>query len=183
MPGGRTGVPIAYARTPAQFRPRRVPRGQGQFVDLGSAAAPPVRSAPPARGHPPRPASWSSAAARHAAVPRGTPGPHRLGKGCRCAGTGTTRDWANANIHGLPELTAAPALRITPRHARADLQHHRSAVQIGTVLAYLRRGCWASTTPSTPRPRRLLLVARTSYAVQRGSKSTPSDFAMWVCLH
>ncbi|HET6213190.1 MAG TPA: zinc-dependent metalloprotease [Micromonosporaceae bacterium] len=97
------------------------------------------------------------------------------------------RDWAAVNIDGLRKVITPLASRLTgdkPPGAFTDAVGSRfTAVQAGTVLAYLSGKVLGQYEVFSADPGQLLLVAPNIVEVERRLQADPRDFRLWVCLH
>ena len=97
------------------------------------------------------------------------------------------RDWASANISGLREVVDPLAERLTggrtPGTLATAVGGRLTAVQAGTVLAYLSGRVLGQYEVFATDPGQLLLVAPNIVDVERKLDADPHDFRLWVCLH
>src|SRR5438093_1320534 len=97
------------------------------------------------------------------------------------------QDWAAANIAGLREVVTPLAERLTggkqPGPLATAVGGRLTAVQAGTVLAYLSGRVLGQYEVFAADPGQLLLVAPNIVDVERKLGVDPGDFRLWVCLH
>jgi len=97
------------------------------------------------------------------------------------------RDWARVNIDGLRQVVAPLLARVTgaksPGAFAETVGSRLTAVQTGTVLAYLSGRVLGQYEVFSGEPGQLLLVAPNIVEVERKLNAVPRDFRMWVCLH
>ncbi|GAB1643509.1 zinc-dependent metalloprotease [Krasilnikovia sp. MM14-A1259] len=97
------------------------------------------------------------------------------------------KDWAAVNLAGLKQVIVPLVSRLTgdnPPGAMADAIGSRlTAVQAGTVLAYLSGRVLGQYEVFTDDPGQLLLNAPNIVEVERRIQADPRDFRLWVCLH
>jgi len=97
------------------------------------------------------------------------------------------QDWAAANIDGLKLVIDPLAERLTdgraPGVVTVAVGSRLTAVQAGTVLAYLSGKVLGQYEVFSRDPGQLLLVAPNIVEVERTMKVSPRDFRLWVCLH
>jgi coenzyme F420 biosynthesis associated uncharacterized protein len=97
------------------------------------------------------------------------------------------RSWAQANIDGLRTVISPLLVRATGGRTPGPLGEmvgsRVTAVQAGTVLAYLSGRVLGQYEVFSGEPGQLLLVAPNIVDVERRIGADPRDFRLWVCLH
>lgn len=97
------------------------------------------------------------------------------------------RDWAGANIDGLREVVTPIVGQLTgdrePGMLTDAVGSRITAVQAGTVLAYLSGRVLGQFEVFSSDPGQLLLVAPNIVEVERKLEANSRDFRLWVCLH
>lgn len=97
------------------------------------------------------------------------------------------RDWASVNVEGLRQVVAPLLARATgaktPGPFAEVVGSRLSAVQTGTVLAYLSGRVLGQYEVFSGEPGQLLLVAPNIVEIERKLGAVPRDFRLWVCLH
>ncbi|MFF3864274.1 zinc-dependent metalloprotease [Micromonospora sp. NPDC001898] len=97
------------------------------------------------------------------------------------------RDWAAANIAGLREVITPLVGRLAgdkqPGPLTEAIGSRVTAIQAGTVLAYLSGRVLGQYEVFSGDPGQLLLVAPNIVEVERKLGADPRDFRLWVCLH
>ncbi|NUO55546.1 MAG: zinc-dependent metalloprotease [Hamadaea sp.] len=99
------------------------------------------------------------------------------------------RDWAAVNVSGMRQVIGPLAARLSKRSQTAGtgamemVGAKLTAVQAGTVLAYLSGRVLGQYEVFSGEPGQLLLVAPNIVAVERKLGAEPRDFRLWVCLH
>ena len=110
--------------------------------------------------------------------------PHTPNPGVRVV---DRQDWAATNIAGLREVVTPLAERLTggkpPGPLATAVGGRLTAVQAGTVLAYLSGRVLGQYEVFAADPGQLLLVAPNIVDVERKLNANPRDFRLWVCLH
>jgi coenzyme F420 biosynthesis associated uncharacterized protein len=111
-------------------------------------------------------------------APQGSPPPVRIVD---------RRDWASVNVDGLRQVVAPLLARITgvrpPGPVAEAVGARLTAVQTGTILAYLSGKVLGQYEVFSSDPGQLLLVAPNIVEVERRLDASPRDFRLWVCLH
>lgn len=97
------------------------------------------------------------------------------------------RDWAAVNAAGLKQVITPLASRLVgdrpPGPFAEAIGSRLTAVQAGTVLAYLSGKVLGQYEVFSSDPGQLLLVAPNIVEVERKLNADPRDFRLWVCLH
>jgi len=99
------------------------------------------------------------------------------------------RDWAAVNVAGMRQVVGPLAQQLAARSkagaggALENVGSKVTAVQAGTVLAYLSGRVLGQYEVFSGDPGQLLLVAPNIVAVERKLGADPRDFRLWVCLH
>jgi coenzyme F420 biosynthesis associated uncharacterized protein len=111
-------------------------------------------------------------------TPQGSPPPVRVVD---------RRDWASVNVQGLRQVVAPLLSRLagvrTPGPVAEAVGSRLTAVQTGTILAYLSGRVLGQYEVFSADPGQLLLVAPNIVEVERRLAAPPRDFRLWVCLH
>jgi coenzyme F420 biosynthesis associated uncharacterized protein len=111
-------------------------------------------------------------------TPQGSPPPVRVVD---------RRDWASVNVQGLRQVVAPLLARLAgvrpPGPVAEAVGARLTAVQTGTVLAYLSGRVLGQYEVFSVDPGQLLLVAPNIVEVERRLGAPPRDFRLWVCLH
>jgi coenzyme F420 biosynthesis associated uncharacterized protein len=96
-------------------------------------------------------------------------------------------DWAAANIAGMKNIIDPLATKVTggrePGVFMSAVGSRLTAVQAGTILAYLSGRVLGQFEVFATDPGELLLVAPNIVEVERRLEAVPRDFRLWVCLH
>jgi coenzyme F420 biosynthesis associated uncharacterized protein len=97
------------------------------------------------------------------------------------------KDWAAVNIAGLKHVITPLVSQIAgkgePSAFATAVGSRLTAVQAGTVLAYLSGRVLGQYEVFSADPGILLLVAPNIVEVERRLQADPRDFRLWVCLH
>jgi len=97
------------------------------------------------------------------------------------------RAWADANVDGLRTVMAPILARATAGRGPSPLGEligsRVTAVEAGSVLAYLSGRVLGQYEVFAGDPGQLLLVAPNIVEVERRIGADPRDFRLWVCLH
>jgi coenzyme F420 biosynthesis associated uncharacterized protein len=97
------------------------------------------------------------------------------------------RDWASVNIAGLREVVTPLVGRLTgdrqPGPLTEAVGSRVTAVQAGTVLAYLSGRVLGQYEVFSSDPGQLLLVAPNIVDAEHKLQADSRDFRLWVCLH
>jgi len=111
-------------------------------------------------------------------TPQGSPPPVRVVD---------RRDWASVNVQGLRQVVAPLLARLagvrTPGPFAEAVGARLTAIQTGTILAYLSGRVLGQYEVFSADPGQLLLVAPNIVEVERRLEAPPRDFRLWVCLH
>jgi coenzyme F420 biosynthesis associated uncharacterized protein len=111
-------------------------------------------------------------------APQGSPPPVRVVD---------RRDWASVNVQGLRQVVAPLLARLAGVRAPGPFAEavgaRLTAVQTGTILAYLSGRVLGQYEVFSADPGQLLLVAPNIVEVERRLDAPPRDFRLWVCLH
>ncbi|MEV0647889.1 zinc-dependent metalloprotease [Phytomonospora sp. NPDC050363] len=97
-------------------------------------------------------------------------------------------DWAQANIDGLRQVLGPLGSKLTgsngePGPVARAIGTRVTAVQAGTVLAYLSGKVLGQYEIFGEESGQLLLIAPNILDTERKLKADPHDFRLWVCLH
>jgi coenzyme F420 biosynthesis associated uncharacterized protein len=97
------------------------------------------------------------------------------------------RSWADANVAGLRTVLAPILARATGGRGPSPLGEligsRVTAIEAGSVLAYLSGRVLGQYEVFAGEPGQLLLVAPNIVEVERRIGADPRDFRLWVCLH
>ncbi|MCP2326249.1 coenzyme F420 biosynthesis associated uncharacterized protein [Hamadaea flava] len=99
------------------------------------------------------------------------------------------RDWAALNVAGMRQVIGPLTAQLARRSQTAGtgplemVGAKVTAVQAGTILAYLSGRVLGQYEVFSGEPGHLLLVAPNIVAVERKLGAEPRDFRLWVCLH
>ena len=96
-------------------------------------------------------------------------------------------DWAAVNVDGLRTVIGPVAGRITGNREMTGIGgaigSRLTAVQAGTVLAYMSGRVLGQFEVFSSDPGELLLVAPNIVEAERKLEAVPRDFRLWVCMH
>src|SRR5215467_10722463 len=96
-------------------------------------------------------------------------------------------DWAAVNIDGLRAVIGPVANKMSGGRQMSGLSgaigSRLTAVQAGTVLAYLSGRVLGQFEVFSSDPGELLLIAPNIVEAERKLEAVPRDFRLWVCMH